>query len=171
MTWNVAFHLTVLPSLLALRLGPQNTESFAVKPASAYSEDLMRVAATISRYFLGFIFFVFGLNGFLHFIPQPPMPPSLALQFMTVMVASHYFVVVFLVQLIGGILLLVNRFVPLALTLLGSVIVNILNFHILMNPGGIGPVLLATILWIVVFLSVRPAFDGILRPMVSPVEM
>lgn len=131
----------------------------------------MRVAATISRYLLGFMFFVFGLNGFLHFIPQPPMPPSLVLQFMTVMVASHYFVLVFLVQLIGGTLLLVNRFVPLALTLLGPVLVNILNFHILMNPSGIGPGLLATILWTVVFLSVRPAFDGILRSRVSPVRV
>lgn len=131
----------------------------------------MKIAATICRYLLGLMFLVFGFNGFLHFIPQPPMPPSLALQFMTVMVASHYLVVVFLVQLIGGILLLVNRFVPLALTLLAPVIVNILNFHILMSPNTIGGGVVVTILWIVVFLSVRRAFDGILQAKAPAVEV
>lgn len=131
----------------------------------------MKIAATICRYLLGLMFFVFGLNGFLHFIPLPPPTSPVALQFMMAMVVSHYLVLVFLVQLIGGILLLVNRFVPLALTLLAPVIVNILNFHILMNPSGIGPGLLATILWIVVFLSVRPAFYGILQARTVPVEM
>lgn len=130
----------------------------------------MKIVATISRYLLGLIFLVFGLNGFLHFIPQPPPPSPLALQFMMAMIASHYFVLVFLVQLIGGILLLVNRFVPLALTILAPVILNILNFHLLMNPGGIGPGILATILWIVVFLSVRTSFYGILQARAVPVE-
>ena len=128
----------------------------------------MKHAATICRYLLGLMFLVFGLNGFLHFIPQPPPASPLAIQFMTAMAMSHYFVLVFLVQVLGGVLLLANRYIPLALTVLAPVIVNILNFHVLMNPSGIGPGLLATVLWIVVFVSVRTAFRGILQAKVAP---
>jgi peptidoglycan biosynthesis protein MviN/MurJ (putative lipid II flippase) len=90
---------------------------------------------------------------------------------MTAMAMSHYFVLVFLVQVLGGVLLLANRYVPLALTVLAPVIVNILNFHVLMNPSGIGPGLLATVLWIVVFVSVRSAFRGILQAKVAPPQV
>ena len=71
---------------------------------------------------------------------------------------------VFLLQLLSGILFLINRSVPLALTLIGPVLVNILLFHILMDPGGIAPGVLATVCWLIVFSSVRTAFAGILRP-------
>ena len=123
----------------------------------------MKIASTIARYLLGLMFTVFGLNGFLHFIHQPPPASPLALQYMTVMVASHYFAFVFLVQLVAGILLLVNRFVPLALALLAPVLVNILLFHGLMDPAGLPLGVLATILWVLVFLPVRGAFSGLFR--------
>jgi putative oxidoreductase len=123
----------------------------------------MKIATTIARYLLGFIFTVFGLNGFFHFIPQPPVAEPLAIQYMTVMAVTHYFVSVFLIQLMAGISLLLNRFVPLAVALLAPVIVNILLFHSLMNPEGIGAGLLVTVLWVVVFLSVRGAFAGLFR--------
>ncbi len=122
----------------------------------------MKIASTIARYLLGLIFTVFGLNGFLHFLPMMPMPP-LAGQFVSVLVASHYTVAVFLLQLACGLLFLGNRYIPLALTLIGPVIVNILLFHLTMNPGGIVPGLIATICWFILFYSVRPAFDGIFR--------
>ena len=123
----------------------------------------MKLASTIARYLLGLMFTVFGLNGFLHFIHQPPPASPLALQYMTVMVVSHYFAFVFLVQLVAGILLLVNRFVPLALALLAPVLVNILLFHGLMDPAGLPPGILATILWVLVFLPLRGAFSGLFR--------
>jgi uncharacterized membrane protein YphA (DoxX/SURF4 family) len=123
----------------------------------------MKIASTISRYLLGLLFTIFGLNGFLHFIPQPPPSSPLAMQFLTVMSASHYMVPVFLVQLIGGVLLLVGRYIPLALTLLAPVIVNVLIYHSAMDPGGIGAGLLATILWILVFLRFRANFLGLLE--------
>jgi len=123
----------------------------------------MKLAATISRYLLGIMFTVFGLNGFLHFIPQPPMAPSLALDYATVLAKSNYFAAVFAVQLVGGLLLLANRYVPLALVLLGPVLVNILLFHGLMDPAGIGPGLLATILWFVLFVRYQAAFQGIFQ--------
>ena len=121
----------------------------------------MKIAALIARYLLGLMFLVFGLNGFLHFIPQPPPPPGPAGQYLGVLSSTHYLVPVFLMQLVAGVLLLVNRFVPIALVLLGPVIANILLYHILMAPAGLPPALVALILWGIVFYSVRSAFAGV----------
>jgi len=120
----------------------------------------MRKIVPVARILLGLIFLVFGLNGFLHFLPMVT-PPGLAGQYFTVLFVSHYFVLVFLIQTIGGILLLVNRFVPLALTLLAPILVNILLFHSLMAPAGLPLALVTTALWIVVFRSVRQNFAGL----------
>ncbi len=130
----------------------------------------MKTATLIARYLLGFMFVVFGLNGFLHFIPQPPPPAGLAMQYLTVLSASHYMVPVFLLQLMGGVLLLANRFVPIALVLLGPVIVNILLFHSLMAPSGIVPGLIALVLWLLVFYGVRSAFAGVFAMRVKATE-
>ena len=127
----------------------------------------MKMAATIARVLLGLVFTVFGANGFLHFIPMKP-PAGLAGQYMGALFVSHYLVVVFLVQLAGGLLLLANRFVPLALVLLGPVIVNILCFHSLMAPEGLPLALFTTLLWFAVFASVRSAFAGIFAAKVTP---
>ena len=121
----------------------------------------MKILATIARYLLAFVFIVFGLNGFLHFIPQPPPPSELAQQYFTVMFTSHYLMFVFGLQLIAGVLFLFRRTTVLALTIVGPVIVNILLFHALMDPGGIVPGLVVTALWLVVFWQFRAAFYGI----------
>ncbi len=122
----------------------------------------MRIASTVARYLLGFIFLVFGLNGFLHFLPMAP-PPGLAGQFMGALFMSHFLVVVFLLQLIPAILLLLDRYVPLALVLLGPVIVNIFLFHAFMEPSGLPLAVVVAILWLIVAASVRSAFEGIFR--------
>lgn len=127
----------------------------------------MKIATLIARNLLGLMFVVFGLNGFLHFIPQPPLPAGLAMQYLSVLSASHYMVPVFLLQLTGGVLLLANRFVPIALVLLGPVIVNILLFHSLMAPAGIVPGLMALIFWLIVFYGVRSAFAGVFAMQVN----
>lgn len=121
----------------------------------------MKIVATVCRYLLGPLFLVFGFNGFLHFIPQPPLPPGLAVDYVTVMTKSHYLALPFLLQIVGGALLLANRYVPLALVLLGPVIVNILMFHALLAPAGLLPGLVVAALWLVVFLRHRAAFAGI----------
>ena len=95
----------------------------------------MKTASTIARYLAGVIFLVFGLNGFLNFIPMPP-PGGIAGQFMGALYASHYLWVIFAFQVIAGVLLLANRYVPLAVAVLAPVIVNILTFHVLMAPSG-----------------------------------
>jgi uncharacterized membrane protein YphA (DoxX/SURF4 family) len=122
----------------------------------------MKIASTIARFLLALIFIVFGLNGFLHFLPMKPPSSDLAMQFFTVMSASHYLVVVFALQLIAGVLFLFPRTVPLALIMAGPLIVNILLFHGLMDPGGIVPGLVVTALWFIIFWQFRAAFDGIL---------
>ena len=129
----------------------------------------MKIASHIARLLLGLIFTVFGLNGFLHFIPLPP-PSGLAGQFMGAVFMSHYYVVVFAVQVAGGILLLCNRYVPLALTLLGPVIVNILVFHASMAPDGLPMALFVTALWSVIFFRVRSVFAGLFQPKVESTE-
>jgi len=126
----------------------------------------MKILTTISRFLLGLIFLVFGLNGFLHFIPMPP-PSGVAGQFLGSLFVSKYLLVVSGLQVISGALLLINRFVPLGLTILGPIIVNILLFHALMNPAGIGLALLAAILWGVVFVSARSAFTGLFQTRVE----
>jgi len=106
----------------------------------------MKIASLIARILLGLVFLVFGLNGFLHFIPMPP-PTGVAGHFFGAIFASHYWVVIFGVQTLGGLLLLANRFVPLALVLLGPVIVNIFFFHALMAPAGLPLAIVVVLLW------------------------
>src|SRR4030081_3359711 len=122
----------------------------------------MKITIVIARFLLGLIFLVFGLNGFLHFI-HSALPSGTAGQFVGALLASNYLVDVFLLQLLSAILLLINRYVPLALTLLAPIIVNILMFHILMSPSGLALAIVVTVLWIIVFLSIRSAFGGLLQ--------
>jgi putative oxidoreductase len=126
----------------------------------------MKILPNVSRLLLGFIFLVFGLNGFLHFIPMPP-PGGVAGQFVGSMFVMKYLLFVFAIPLIGGVFLLINRYVPLTLTILGPIIVNILLFHSLMNPDGLGLALFVAILSAVVFFGIRSAFAGIFQTRVE----
>ncbi len=121
----------------------------------------MKIVTLIARILLGLVFLVFGLNGFLNFLNTGPAPTGLAGQFLGALILSHYYWVVAALQIAGGALLLVNRFVPLALVLLGPIIVNILCFHVFMKPSGAPPAAVATILWFIVFYRVRQCFSGI----------
>ena len=127
----------------------------------------MRTASVIARYLAGVIFLVFGLNGFLNFIPLPP-PGGIAGQFMGALYASHYLWVIFAFQVVGGALLLVNRYVPLAVAILAPVLVNIIVFHITMAPAGLPLALFVALLWAVIFFDVRPAFSGLFQARVQP---
>lgn len=123
----------------------------------------MKTTSIVARYLLGLMFTVFGLNGFLHFIPQPPPPNPMAIQFLIAVSASHFAAFFFALQVLGGALLLFGFFVPLALTLLAAELYNILAFHLTMAPSSIAPALVACILWILVFLQYRESFNGIFR--------
>jgi putative oxidoreductase len=126
----------------------------------------MNTASTISRYLLGVIFVVFGLNEFLNFIPAP-LPTGVAGQFIGALFVSHYLIAIMFIQLVAGILLLINRFVPLALTLLGAVIVNILFFHVFMDRTGLPRAAVVIILWFLAAYNARPVFTAILRSKVD----
>src|SRR6201996_9268778 len=121
----------------------------------------MKIISVIARYLLGLMFTVFGLNGFLNFIHQPPPSNPLALQFFGAIMASHFAAFFFAVQLIGGLLLLSGFFVPLALTLLAAELYNIFAYHITLAPGA-APAVVAGVLWVLVFLQYRDRFTGIL---------
>ena len=122
----------------------------------------MRTASIVARYLTGVTFVVMGLNGFLNFIPLPP-PAGIAGQFMGVLYVSHYLWVIFAFQVIAGVLLLVNRYVPLAVAVLAPIIVNILTFHVSMAPSGLPLALFVAVLWGLIFVDVRPAFTGLFQ--------
>jgi putative oxidoreductase len=122
----------------------------------------MKIAALIARILLGLVFTVFGLNGFLHFLPMPAtLPPGPAGQFIGALMASHYVYVVSGLQALGGLILLTNRFVPLGLTLLGPVVVNIFLFHLLMEPTGLPMAIVVVVLWSITAIRYRQNFAGL----------
>jgi len=120
----------------------------------------MKIAALIARILLGVVFVVFGLNGFLNFIPAT-LPSGLAGQFIAVLLQSHYVLFVSAFQLAGGVLLLVNRYVPLGLALLAPVIANILVYHLTLDRSGLPVAIVVAILWGVLFYRHRLHFSGL----------
>src|SRR5580658_5876607 len=98
--------------------------------------SLTRHFPAIARILLGLVFFVFGLNGFLQFMPQPKTMPLGALDFFGALLRTGYMLQLIAgTQTLSGALLLLNRFVPLALAFLAPVIVNIIAFHIFLSPS------------------------------------
>jgi len=120
----------------------------------------MKIGTLIARILLGLIFLVFGSNPFLHFLPAI-LPSGLAGQFLTVLIQSHYVLFIGAVQVAGGALLLVNRYVPLALALLGPVIVNILLYHVLLDHAGAALAIMVAIFWGVLAFHHRQYFSSL----------
>lgn len=123
----------------------------------------MKQAAMVCRILLGLIFAVFGSNHLVTWMPAPAQT-GIAGEFTHAMMQSHWMFVVGLCEVIPGILLLVGLFVPLALTVLGAVIVNILLAGFLIEPMGLPAGLIVALLWLVVFWRYRASFAGILHP-------
>ncbi len=125
----------------------------------------MKIVVVIARILLGLIFAFFGANLMFHFLPNPPIPPGVLKDFNTVMFTTHYIEVVGFFQLLGGFLLLINRYTAVGLIILAAIIVNILTTHTLVMHGtGLPIPILVVILWLIVFWSVRPAFAGVFQP-------
>jgi hypothetical protein len=127
----------------------------------------MRYLTIVLRYLLGIVFFVFGLNGFLQFIPLPPYPGP-AGAFLGALAATGYlFPLLKTIEVVGGALLLGNRFVPLALTLLAPALVNIVLFHTVLAPA-------SPLVFIMLFAEIylawayRDAFRPMLAARVNP---
>ena len=123
---------------------------------------------TAARLFLGLAFTVFGLNGFLHFLPMPPMSGEPA-AFMGALAATGYmFPLIKGTEVVAGLLLLGNRLVPLALTLLAPILVNIVAFHVLLARGGVGLPLALLSAELFLAYAYRHAFAPMLAVHVAP---
>lgn len=120
----------------------------------------MKVATIIAQVLAGLTFVVLGSNAFLHFIPAV-LPQDPGGQFLGILFQSKYILFVAAVQVIGGALLLVNRFVPLGLALLGPVLVNILLYHGLLSHAGWQPGVVNAILWVFLMFRYKKSFAGI----------
>ena len=121
----------------------------------------MKIVALIARILMGLVFFVFGLNGFLNFL-KGPLPPGTAGIYIGLLISTHYIYVVAGTQVLAGALFLLNRYVALALTLAGPLLVNILVFHILMDPKHPHAGLFVLVCWAIVFWQHKASFAGIL---------
>ena len=123
----------------------------------------MKIVTVIVRILLGLVFVVFGANGFLRFLPVPPLPQGLVGEFIHSFMASGYVYVVAGCQVIGGLLLLIGRFVPLGLTILGPVIVNIVVFHLVLAKDGLALAIIIAILYSFLVWRYRTAFAPLFR--------
>lgn len=126
------------------------------------NDRIARIAPHAARILLGLLFFVFGLNGFLGFLPQPPVPPE-AGAFLGGLAATGYmFPLIKGTEVVAGLMLLSNRFVPLALVVLAPVIVNIVAFHAALAPAGLAVALVALALELALAWSYRASFRSVL---------
>jgi putative oxidoreductase len=117
----------------------------------------MKIVVLVARVLLGLMFLFFGLNGFLDFLPAPPLT-GVPGAFLGALMTSHYVYLVCAVQVLGGLLLIVNQFLPLGLALLAPVIANIITYHLTMQRSGPQLAILATILWVFLAWKFRVYF-------------
>jgi len=131
-----------------------------------------RYLPAIARILMGLVFFVFGLNGFVPFIPMPktPPPPGALALFEAFLKTGYFMHMVSGTQLLVGVLLLANRFVPLALALIAPVIVNIIAYHVFLAPASIGPGIVVTVLEVYLAWAYRDAFGPMLSARTLPTE-
>ena len=122
----------------------------------------MEIVIIIVRILLGLLFVVFGLNGWFHFIPLPPRQGRAA-EFIGAMIGTGYFNVILILQVVGGLLVLIGISVPLGLTLLGPVILNIMIFHLFMDRKGIGLALFILVLSLFLLWQYRASFAGLVQ--------
>jgi len=129
---------------------------------------IIRKMPTVARIFLGLVFTVFGLNKLLHFLPQPPMSGPPADFFMALMATGYMLPLIATTEIVSGVFLLSGRFVPLALTLLAPVVVNIVAFHLFLVQGALGVPLAVLAAEIYLAWTYREAYAPMLRARVSP---
>ena len=127
----------------------------------------MKTAVVIARTLLGIIFVVFGLNGFLHFLPQPEMPQAASAFFGALAATGFMLPTLFAAQVVGGALLLLGM-VPLALVILAPVIVHIVEFHVFLAPGGLPLAIVVAALGLFLAWTHRRAYRPLFAPIAIP---
>ncbi|MFP2927743.1 DoxX family protein [Pyxidicoccus sp. 3LG] len=151
-------------------MGTGTTLNVDAAGAGEGSKSLTRHLPTAARFLMGLMFFVFGLNGFLNFIPPPPEPmPEGAVAFGTALVKTGYMMPLIKgTEVLVGVLLLANRFVPLALALLAPVIVNIVAFHAFLAPTGMVMTFIVLALEVYLAWAYRETFRSMLVARATP---
>src|ERR1700691_1012176 len=127
----------------------------------------MKIASTVARLLLGALMVFAGANHVFKFLPQGPMPSGVAGQLLQGMVGTGYMAFVGVCEVIAGLLLLVNRFAPIALTVLAAIIVNIIVVDAVVVPKALPVAAVVTILWILAAFPVRSAFLPLLEQRVA----
>ncbi len=123
----------------------------------------MKILTAVIRLLLGLVFVVFGANAFLGFMPMPELPHNATGDFLNAIFRSGYIYGIGACQVAGGFLLLIGRFIPLGLTILGPIVVNIVLFHIFLDPKGMVVALVVLVLWLFLMWRWRSAFAGLFR--------
>lgn len=131
---------------------------------------ISRRAPTVARILLGLIFFVFGLAGLFNLMPPPkePPPPDMQTFFAGIMATKYFMPLLKLVETVAGAMLLSNRFVPLALTLLAPIIVNIVAVHTFLAPSGLPVAIVVLVLEIYLAWSYRDSYRTVLQARALP---
>lgn len=122
----------------------------------------MKIAVLIARILLGLVFTVFGLNGFLHFLPMQ-LPPGDSGTLFTIMFKYGWLTFISALYVIAGVLLLIGRYIGVALTILGPIIVVILLYHITMDPKGLPMALFVAVLEVFLIYAHWHHFDTVVK--------
>jgi len=122
----------------------------------------------VGRVLLGLPFFVFGLNYFIPFMPMPPPPEGPQGAFFAGLVVTHILAAAKVVEVVSGLLLLANRFVPLALTILAPVLIAIVLINAAYNPSQLGLPIVLVLIELALAWHHRHAFAGVLRAKATP---
>jgi putative oxidoreductase len=123
----------------------------------------MKIASLIVRILLGALFVFAGSNHLFNFVPKQPLPPGVAGQFVGAMMDSGYLYFIGACEVLGGLLLIVNQFVPLGLTILGPLVINILVINLLIAPKAAPVAIVMILFWLLGAWPFRPVFLPLLR--------
>ncbi|MGA9020615.1 MAG: hypothetical protein WBE56_20755 [Terracidiphilus sp.] len=123
----------------------------------------MKIVSLIARILLGALFVFAGSNHLFNFMGKQPLPPGPAGQLVGGMMETGYLTFIGAMEVIGGLLVIVNQFVPLGLTILGPLIVNILVINALIAPKALPLAIIMVVFWIVGAWPFRPVFFPILQ--------
>ena len=145
-----------------------NPRSHSEEIHTGGNKSFARFVPAIVRILLGLMFLLFGLNGFLNFMPAPKDMPQDIMTAVGGLMKGGYMTVVSGTEVIVAVLLLINRFVPLALALLAPIVVGIITFHIALAPASIGPGIVVLLMELYLAWVYRGAFKPMLAARSTP---
>jgi putative oxidoreductase len=131
------------------------------------SGEAVKIASVIARILLGALFVFAGSNHLFNFMPQQPLPPGPAGQFIGAMIATGYINFIGVCEVIGGLLLLIGRFLPLGFVILGPIVINIFVINALVAPKALPVAVVMILLWLLGAWRFRAVFLPLLKPRVA----